>query len=458
MLRMRRIWEVIQNAGAKPVDGASLAAFRILFGLMMTAGIIRFAAHGWIERFFVKPEFTFKYWGFGWVELLEPAAMTGVFAVMGLSAFMVAIGFFYRFSILLFFVLFTYVELIDVSNYLNHYYLVSLLAFILVFLPANKMWSVDAYLFPKLREKPVQFWMIAWLRFQMGCVYFFAGITKFGEDWLIHAQPLHLWLRSRVETPFVGVFLHHWETALVMSWAGFLFDLTIVFWLLWGRSRPLAYAVLVVFHTFTNVFFAIGMFPVIMVVGATIFFNPDWPRRVGGGAWAKPQVGVGSGKLPFARLPKRAIFALIFCTIQFVMPWRHLAYPGNVLWTEEGMRWSWKVMIREKNGDVMYRVRSGDREFDVSPRRYLTADQEREFSGQPDMILQLAHHIANDHTVNGTRPEVRVDAWVAWNGRRRARIIDPSVDLARVEDSIWPPASWILAAPTGPALGPAQRL
>lgn len=452
MLRIRRSWEALQSTGVQPVDGASLAAFRILFGLMMTAGVIRFAAHGWIDRFFIKPEFTFKYWGFGWVELLEPSAMIGVFAAMGLSAFLVAIGLFYRVAILVFFATFTYVELVDVSNYLNHYYLVSLLALILAFLPANQMWSVDALLFSKVREKPVQSWMLWWLRFQMGCVYFFAGVTKFGEDWLIHAQPLHLWLRSRVETPLVGGFLHHWEVALMMSWAGFLFDTTIVFWLLWGRSRPWAYAVLVVFHAFTNVFFAIGMFPIIMVVGATLFFNPDWPRRLVRGAVVEPKIQVSS------RLPKRAIFALVFCAIQFLMPWRHLAYPNDVLWTEEGMRWSWKVMIREKNGDIMYRVRQGSREFEVSPRRYLTADQEREFSGQPDMILQLAHHIANVHTVQGKRPEVRVDAWVSWNGRRRARMIDPTVDLAQIEDRIWPPATWILAEPSGPPLRVGQRL
>lgn len=122
------------------------------------------------------------------------------------------------------------------------------------------------------------------------------------------------------------------------------------------------------------------------------------------------------------------------------------------------MRWSWKVMVREKNGDVMYRVKQGERELDVSPRRYLTADQEREFSGQPDLILQLAHHIADAYTVDGKRPEVRADAWASWNGRRRARLVDPRVDLAKVEDKIWPPADWILDAPTSPPLGLGQRL
>ncbi len=452
MIRVSRIWEAIREAGLKPVDGASLAAFRILFGVMMTAGVIRFAALGWIDRFFVKPEFMFKYWGFGWVEPLGPSGMIAVFTLMGLSALMVAIGFYYRFAIVLFLSLFSYVELLDVSNYLNHYYLVSLLGCILVFLPANQVWSVDALLFPNVPDKTVQAWMLWWLRFQMGCVYFFAGVAKFSEDWLIHAQPLHIWLRSRVELPVIGSLLQYWEVAFLMSWTGFLFDLTIVFWLLWGRSRPLAYAVLVVFHAFTNVFFAIGMFPIIMIVGATIFFDPDWPRRFVRGS--KPEIGNSPAS---RRFPKRAIFAVVFCAVQILIPWRNLVFPGNVLWTEQAMRWSWKVMVREKNGDVMYRVKQGEREFEVSPRRYLSADQEREFSGQPDMILQLAHHIADVHTSERDRPEVRVDAWASWNGRTRARLVDPTVDLARIEDKVWPPAAWILVAPKSPPLGSKKR-
>lgn len=444
------LFQAIKKEAFQPLDAASLAAFRVFFGLMMCAGVIRFAAYGWIDRFFVKPGFYFKFWGFEWVEIASPTVMYAVFGGLALSAFLVAIGFLYRIAIVVFFLLFTYVELIDVSNYLNHYYLVSLLAFILIFLPANRVWSVDARIRPP-RFETVPAWMLWWMRFQVGCVYFYAGIAKFKEDWLIHAQPLNLWLTSRVETPFIGPLLQYWETALVMSWAGFLFDTTIVFWLLWRKSRPWAYIVLIVFHLLTNVFFAIGLFPVIMIVAATVFFEPNWPRRFLGG---RP-----TGRLLEAeRGPVWVLLiALVFCVFQGLMPWRHLVYPGSVLWNEEGMRWSWKVMLREKNGDVVYRVKLGERVREVSPRFYLSADQEREMSGQPDLILQLAHHIADEYTHDGQRPEVYADVWVSWNGRKRARLIDPSVNLAEVDDGVWPPAPWILPEPETSPFRPKGR-
>ena len=73
-------------------------------------------------------------------------------------------------------------------------------------------------------------------------------------------------------------------------------------------------------------------------------------------------------------------------------------------------------------------------------------------AGQPDLILQLAHHIAADFRSRGHRGvEVRVDALASLNGRPMARLVDPDVDLARVRDG-FAPASWILPEPPGPPL------
>ncbi len=64
------------------------------------------------------------------------------------------------------------------------------------------------------------------------------------------------------------------------GWAGAGFDLTIVAWMLWGRSRPLAFAVLIVFHLITGQLFMIGVFPYMMIAASLIFFSPEWPRRL----------------------------------------------------------------------------------------------------------------------------------------------------------------------------------
>jgi vitamin K-dependent gamma-carboxylase len=268
----------------------------------------------------------------------------------------------------------------------------------------------------------------------------------------VYAQPLNLWLSARVDLPVLGPWLSPWWVALAMSWAGFLFDTTIPLWLSWRRSRPWAFAVVVCFHVGTHLLFTIGLFPIIMVSSALIFFGPSWPRRwLPAGLRAAPAL---SASAPFA--PARGAWAVLgaLAVFEVLMPLRaHLyAEKGAVIWHEQGMRWSWRVMVREKNGSVTYRVRlPGDaRERIITPSRYLTAHQEREMSGQPDLILQLGHHIARDLERQRRGPaQVRVDALVSLNGRRPARLIDPDVDLATIPDGV-ALAPWILPAPEEP--------
>ena len=139
--------------------------------------------------------------------------------------------------------------------------------------------------------------------------------------------------------------------------------------------------------------------------------------------------------------------------LQCLMPLRSALYGGNVLWHEQGMRWSWRVLCREKGGSVNYRItRPGEtRERHINPKRYLSDHQLREMATQPDLILQMAHHIAAEYAQRGETVAVRVDAYASLNGRRRARLIDPDIDLTTVSDGL-EPAQWILPAPTGPPL------
>lgn len=434
-----------------PTDAASLAAFRILFGLVMVTGVVRYFVSGWIELFYTEPRFHFHYWGLAWLEPLPWPWMHVLFVVLGVASLLIALGLFYRAATIVFVLVFQYLHLLDVTNYLNHYYLVGILGVFLCVLPLHRTWSLDARRRPSIHLDALPAWMLTLVRFQVAIVYVFAGLAKLGPDWLLHGQPLQIWLYARTDTPIVGPLLDEPMVALALSWAGFLFDTTIVGWLLWRRSRPWAYAVLCVFHFFTGVFFQIGIFPLLMTAAATVFFAPDWPRRLlrrnEPTSPARTADGDRLGPLGLAVL---GVWALI----QIGLPLRSHLYGGDVLWHEQGMRWSWRVMIREKTGSVAYRVRlDGEpRERRVAPTRYLTARQALEFAGEPDLILQLAHRIRDDFEAGGhEHVEVRVDAWVSLNGRRSARLIDPDVDLARVEDS-FAPAPWILPRPDAPPI------
>lgn len=433
----------------QPVDAASLAAFRILFGAMMCFGALRLIASGWLDVMYVEPTWAFKYPGFGWVEAWPAWGIYLHYAVLAVLGLMIALGLYHRISTALFTLGFAYGQLIDVTNYLNHNYLVVLLGVQLACLPANAMWSLDARRDPSLRRETIPAWCVWLLRFQICVVYVFAGLAKLKADWLLHGQPLHGWLTSRVDTPVIGrVFDEPW-VAMAMSWAGFVFDTTIALWLSIRRTRLPAYVALVVFHAATGYLLNIGMFPFIMTTSALILFSPSWPRRV----LRRPVPAIEDKPFPPPRRWVSYAIAL-HVAIQIALPLRHVVYPGDVLWNEDGMRFAWHVVVREKQGSVTFVARfANGKRLEVPPTKYVTPRQEREMAGQPDLILQLARHIADDLEARGYRDfAIHVETKISLNGRVGHPMIDPEVDLRTISD--FGPRDWVLPAPTEP---PATR-
>lgn len=427
---------------------APLVTFRILFGGLMATGAFRFMASGWIERLYAEPDFFFKFYGFEWISPLSATGMYAVYALIGLSAVGIMLGLFYRWSTLIFWLSFTYTELLDVTNYLNHYYLVVLLGFLLIFLPANRRFSLDVWRQPSLKQDFVPAWSIYALMLQLGIVYFFAGLAKLNPDWLFHAMPLAVWLPTKADFPVLGsLFAQPW-TAFAFSWAGAFYDLTIVFFLLNRRTRPFAYAAVVVFHVLTKLLFNIGLFPFIMIFNTLIFFSAEaherWLNRIG---YNHSNRDNKTYEYPKTQMSLLRIGLLVYFGLQFLLPLRHLAYPGNVLWTEEGYRFSWRVMLVEKVGQATFTVRNpqSGRQTEVDNAAFLTPYQEKQMSIQPDLILQYARHIAEvyQQQYGIENPEVTVDCFVALNGRTSHRLIAPDINLASVKDSFYP-KPWIL--------------
>lgn len=436
--------ETLRERLHAPVDIASLAFFRIFFGALMLVSVVRFWANGWIEDFYVKPAFHFHYWGFSWLSPWPAWGMYAHFIVLGLSCLGVMLGLFYRASAILLFLSFTYVELLEKATYLNHYYFISLLSLLFAVMPLHRKASLDAWRNPSIASETAPAWVLYLLRFQVGVVYFFAGVAKLGPDWLLRAEPLSIWLSAHTELPLVGPLLaKHW-VAHFASIFGAVFDLSVVFFLLHRRTRPFAYAFVIAFHLVTGLLFPIGMFPWIMMGAALIFFPADWPRA------RLPWLFRGAEGRPFA-LPsrdwqRRSVYALaVYAALQILIPLRHFAYPGNTAWSEEGLRFAWRVMLVEKLGFVEYRIVDGatGKTTFIEPSQYLTPLQARMMAMSPDMILELAHRIAEDFERRGRKIEVYADAYVTMNGRPSRRIIDPGVDLARERDTLFH-KPWIL--------------
>ena len=442
---------------ASPLDIASLAAFRILFGLMMAGGMIRFLAKGWVTQFYVAPKFYFSYPGFAWVHPWPDPWMHAHFVLLAVIALGIAIGFCYRVCAALFFLGFTYVELIDQTNYLNHYYLISLLSGLMIFLPAHRAWSVDVWRKPELRVDAVPAWTLNLLRFQIGIVYFFAGLAKLNADWLFKAEPLGIWLAARSDLPVIGPLLdQHW-VAYGASWFGAAFDLSVVFFLLWKRTRRIAYVLVIFFHIMTWLLFNIGMFPWVMLVAAPVFFSPDWPRRfllrscrwsrfknIRASEWVHSVAAPKNGgrALPFRTQPALLFALAIYAAIQLALPSRSFFFTIPPAWSCTGFNCAWRVMIVEKTGYVEFNAfdPASGRRWRISAEDYLTPRQEALMAQDPDLIRAMARHLAADLKKRGLEQiQIRADAFATLNGRPSQRMIDPNVDLAsRV------PSGWIL--------------
>ncbi|WP_080058490.1 HTTM domain-containing protein [Spirosoma aerolatum] len=433
----------------KTTPAAPLALFRLLFGLMLFGSIVRFWANGWIAELYEKPHYFFPFYGFEFVRPLGEYTCV-LFAICGLSALLVAIGLFYRVAIISLFLSFTYIELIDKSTYLNHYYFVSMVCLLLIFLPAHAYFSVDAYRYRTLLADQIPAWCIDSVKLFVALLYVFAGLAKLNSDWILHAQPLRIWLPAHNDLPLIGFLFNYPWIPYIFSVFGCIYDLSIPF-LLWNHAtRPFAYVAVVVFHGLTALLFPIGMFPYIMIVTGLIFFSPVFHQRIiyQIGNWFSASSQFLRPRRTFAYSPAVKTATLgtltIFFIFQLLFPLRYLLYPGELFWTEQGYRFSWRVMLMEKAGYAQFTIkdRLGHQTI-VNNSHFLTPLQEKMMSTQPDMLLQYAHILRDYYAQHGFQhPEVYVDSYVALNGRLGQPLIAPNTNLANEQDS-FKPKPWI---------------
>ena len=419
-----------------------LLTFRVLFGSLMAYGSLRFMLNGWIEKLFVEPQFHFKYYGFSWVKALDQNTLYGIHILITIFALMIALGFLYKFAAASFFTLFTYVELIDATNYLNHYYLVCLLSFLLIFIPANKAFSLDVLFGWTKRVTTVPAWTINILIFQISVVYFFAGLGKLNYDWMVNAMPLAIWLPEKASTPIIGALFTLPFIPYLFSWFGAFYDLSIAFFLLKKSTQKIAYVFVVLFHLMTKVLFNIGLFPFIMIFSTLIFFRFDSVQRRCFGSTQHSQETLSDGNSDLASVgfgsKLKVLLLSMYILIQVFLPLRHYLYPGNVLWTEEGYRFSWRVMLLEKTGQATFTVEDPEsgRSSEVINAHHLTQFQEKQMAIQPDFILQYANYLEKifQEKFSIRNPIVRVKSHVSLNGRSSQVFIDPTQDLTEVKD------------------------
>ncbi|MBM1105577.1 HTTM domain-containing protein [Aurantibacter crassamenti] len=424
------------------VDNSQLILFRIFFGLLIALESYGAIITGWIKRTLIEPKFTFNFIGFDWLQPLPGNGMYFYFFIMGTLGIFIMLGYKYIFSMIGFTLLWAGVYFMQKTSYNNHYYLLLLISLIMCFFPANKNYSYDAKHTPTLKSDSMYSYVKWVIVFQLFIVYTYAAIAKMYGDWLDFSFIKTL-MANKANYYVIGEILQQPSIHKIIGFTGIFFDLLIIPALLWKPTRNFAFGVSIFFHLFNSIVFQIGIFPYLSLAFIIFFYEPETIRKT----FFKKKTPFLSTeiKLPSYKSLLLILGGIYFC-IQLVLPIRHYFIKDNVLWTEEGHRLSWRMMLRSRTGQVNFKVtnkESNEKHF-VNLNEYLSKKQLRRIGGNPDFIWQLAQRIKKEHAAKGEDIMVHVISKVSVNGKPYKTFIDPKVDLANAKWNYFWHNEWIL--------------
>lgn len=451
------VFDKIKEELHKPISTAALVYFRVCFaGLLLIEGI-RYWFKGSFHNFWVDPEMHFRYELFSWLPDFSPAVTTALYIIMGLLLVCIILGFYFKPTSILFCVLFSYFFFIDKTPYMNHFYLFVLLSFLMCFLPANKLWSLDVKQGRQKKSSFVPGWTIWLLRFQLSLVYFFGGIAKLNWDWL-RGEPMGVWLSKKSSYAIIGPYVDEKWLSYFFSYGGLALDLLVVPFLLFKKTRWWAISFSFMFHFMNSRLFAIGIFPFVMVFLTFLFFPPESFRKLGEKYFSGFKLPKKLRTKPYkiSRLTKGLLIG--YMAIQLLLPFRHFLYTGNPSWTEEGHFFSWRMMLREKTTSGSIDLIDNSTQQIVNSIKftdYLTKSQNNMMLRRPDMIRQFNHYLRTKFESEESFGDFRMSSifMASLNGRERQLLIDPEVDLSK-QAFDWGTTPWIMPMKT-PFKGPA---
>ena len=424
----------------KRIDNAPLIIFRIFFGLLLAAESFGAIATGWVRRVFVDAQFTFSHIGMEWLQPLPGNGMYFYFVLMGISGLLVMLGYRYRLSLLTFTILWAGVYFMQKSSYNNHYYLLLLISIIMLFLPANQYASLDAKRNPSIKSLSMPQWCSWVMIAQIAILYFFATIAKFYPGWLDGSFTRLLFVNNPFEV--IKQIVEHPSFHLFIAYSGILFDLLIVPLLLIRKTRTMAFFAAIFFHLFNAIFLHIGIFPFFALSFTVFFYPPDFMRKI----FFKRKPILEETEINYETKLTLLWFFIPYFIIQLALPIRHWFIPHDVLWTEEGHRLSWRMMLRSRQAITHFRII--DKETDdlilYDYRKNLSDKQQNFVAANPDGIWQMAQIIKKEFADKNQDVSIFVDSQVSINGGMYQQFIDPNVDFATAKWNYFGHDEWIL--------------
>lgn len=436
------------NYWLAPIDNSQLIVFRIVFGLVVAADAFGGMATGWTYDAFIEPDFTFNFIGFEFLQIFVGKPMYILYTLFGICGLMITFGAYYRASAFGAAILWSMIYFAQKTNYNNHYYLLMLLCWVMAFMPANQYFAYDAKRKPETKSLTAPRWTILFFVVQLLIVYTYASIAKVYPGWT-KGEPFEIWFRMKVDFPVIGGLLQSSDLHVALAYGGILFDLLVIPMLLWKPTRWLGVAASVGFHLFNSVVFQVGTFPYLMLGSLVLFFPPDQVRK-----WffkSKPSVENQTFAIEKTQKNKIILFVItVYFIIQILLPVRHFAFKGKVMWNEEGHRYAWRMMLRAKSGEVTFRVVNNETQevFKVIPTEYVTIKQSWAIAIHPDMLWQFVQVLKEEYGKKGmTNISIYANSKIKINKGDYHTFIDPQYNLAKAKWHPFKHSEWILDEP-----------
>ncbi|WP_299554760.1 HTTM domain-containing protein [uncultured Tateyamaria sp.] len=430
-----------------PISIQSLVVIRITFGLILAWDWWRYVKYDRINRYYVDPDFNFPFFDF--VQILPEPWIHILWGGVGLFGLLVALGAFYRVSIIALTGIFAYFFLLDRTQYLNHNYMVILFGVLMIFMPAHRAFLIDAWLWPKLRSAVIPRWPVTALKLQLEIILIYAGIVKITDDWL-RGEPLRTWLTGREDEVFFGALFQYDISFILASWGVIVLHVVGAPLLLWHRTRLAVFAIYAFFHWSNAQLFNIGIFPWITLALSTIFFAPDWPQHLLRAGLGRFETLPEQAKLPkatFRLAPLGLAVLAVWFAVQIAVPQRQAFFNNLVGWSGDGHRFSWRMRIYDRDSKGVFRIVSPvwEETWEVDPYQVMSFRQARNVLGRPDIIYDFAHMLKDAWAEQGY-PDVAVHADVrkSLNGCAMQQFTDPEQDLTSIKWEWVRPNPWIL--------------
>ena len=429
------------NIFFKAIDNSPLIVFRIFFGFLVACESFGAILTGWVKHVLIDPQVTFSFIGFEWLKPLPGFGMYFYFIAMGVFGLAIMLGYRYRIAIISYTILWAGAYFMQKTAYNNHYYLLLLISFLMIFLPSNSYASLDVRQNRIKEENTMPYWISLLFIIQVAIVYVFASIAKFYPDWLDGTFTRNLLADSTNVIALKKLFLQKWFY-LFIAYMGIIFDLLIVPLLLFKKTRMLALLASLTFHLFNAIFLEIGIFPFFALTFVLFFYEPETIRSV----FLRKKTSIETENGHSNYYGKKIVYFLIipYLIIQLLLPLRHHFIEGDVLWTEEGHRLSWRMMLRERNGFIHIRIKdlkTGEESL-YDYRKNLTDKQIQNLATKPDFIWQYCQYITKEF--KGKDIAIFINCKNSINRKEYKTLIDPKFDMAKAKWDYFRHNEWLL--------------